>query len=50
MVESSDAKEGVFGPTEAEKKIILSHLGEEASVDPGFKGSYLLSKVESEIR
>ena len=50
MVESSDAKEGVFGPTEAEKRIILKNLGDDAVVDPGYKGSYLLSQVESEKR
>lgn len=50
MVESSDAKEGVFGPTEAEKKLMLKHLGETASVDPEYKASVLLSKVEVERR
>ena len=50
MVESSDAKEGVFGPTEIEKKYMFTYLGEDAVVDPGFKGSFLLSKVEAEQR
>ena len=50
MVESSDAKEGVFGPTETEKKLMLTHLGEDASVDVGYKGSFLLSKLEAEKR
>ena len=50
MVESSDAKEGVFGPTEAEKKLMLKHLGESFSVDSGYKASVLLSKIEAERR
>jgi hypothetical protein len=50
MVESSDAKEGVFGPTENEKMLMHKRLGEGAFVDPGYKGSFLLSKVEAERR
>jgi hypothetical protein len=50
MVESSDAKEGVFGPTENEKKLMLKHLGDDAHVDSGYKGNFLLSKVEADKR
>ena len=50
MVESSDTKEGVFGPTEIEKKYMLTYLGEDSIVDPGYKGSFLLSKIEADKR
>lgn len=50
MVESSDAKESVYTPSENEKKLLMRHLGDEAVVDPGYLLNVLLSRDDANKR
>lgn len=52
MVEANktDAKNNDFEPSDAERVLCVKHLGNDYRVDPKFKTTVVLSKVEAKAR